>query len=180
MKERASWRILHWLSSKYSVSWQSRMKNVQQFHVNLFVVSYSFCACGKHQADPTMQLSSCHPLTFLISCSAGKPCCLCDCGIWHSIKTSVGLKLFFFKLLICMFSWLFSWHVKSAVEIPAKKQKSFGPFTPLFFSFLVFFFLAWALFQPLLFLYQIPFLHNYHLLILNESPNTLHGFNTAC
>lgn len=134
------------------------------------LLSFPDFQSGEHHRNTTMYLSSCHPPAFFfISCSAGKPCC----NIRHSIKTSVGWNHSTSNYLFPCFWWLF-WYMKSGAAIP----NSFSPFTPLLFS-LYFPSLA-SFFQPSLFPHQIPSLHNYHLLILNESPNTLHGFNTAC
>ncbi len=139
-------------------------------------VQSSFCACGERQTNTTTRPSSCHPPTFLISCSAGKPCCLCDCYIRQSIIKSVGPNCSSDYLFPCFVDY---WHRESDSTVSLLFQ-SFH--TLNFMHFSLFFSLPAvdSFSQPPLFSHQIPFLHNYHLLILNESPNTLHGFNTAC
>ena len=123
-----------------------------------------------------------HPL-FLFHAQLGEPCCLRDHGIRHSIKkTSAGRDHSASDDFLSMFRRLFSKDVKCVAAII---PESFSAFASSLFpdsSLSLFFYLpsSGLFFQPPLFPHQIPSLHNYHLLILNESSNTLHGFNTAC
>lgn len=137
-----------------------------------FRVLYLFCASGEHHTNITMYLS---PL-ILFHAQLGSHE-VCD-YIRQSILTSVWRRSALNDLSSC-FVHYFS----------HKKKKWFlgvEQFHQSFHTFILFILVFFSppnsglLFQPPLFPHQIPSLHNYHLLILNESPNTLHGFNTAC
>lgn len=161
------WKVSGWQRlSKYSMSCLYR-----QSHLMLIcLVSCSiFILCLWRESHKYNDVSV---PTYLISCSAGKPWCL-----WlqyQAVNHLICVKNLGFKWLVFMFGRFF---------FPLKVIPWSRVISSILSHFYSFHFALphhGVLFQPPLFPHQIPSLHNYHLLILNESPNTLHGFNTAC
>lgn len=172
-------RVQRW-SIKYSLSWLCRIKGYGVIYCSFvcsFILKFILClqrASDKHN-NVSVHLSSIHFSYFMLSreamLSLWRQYLACNQNSCGS-ETNYCFPCFVGYLLYIKNTW------KSGSII-----LSFLSFHTFILFILIFFFSfpsSGLLFQPPLFPHQIPSLHNYHLLILNESPNTLHGFNTAC